>query len=51
MDATLVRGSHGAPVENESQQGVLLSSNAGLFGNQVLLDTQVFDIVLRQFGC
>ncbi len=50
LDATLVRGSHGAPAEEENQQGVLLSSQGGLFGNQVLLDTQVFDIVLRQFG-
>ena len=50
LDANLVRGSHGAPAENENQRGVILSSQAGILGNQVLVDTQVFDIVLRQFG-
>ncbi len=51
LNAALVKGSHGAPAENENQQTVILSSQAGILGNQLLLDTQVFDIVLRQFGC
>ncbi len=50
LDATLVRGSHGAPVRHESQQGVLLSSEKGVFVEQTLADTDVAGIVLRQFG-
>jgi hypothetical protein len=51
LDGTLVRGSHGAPVEEEAQQAVILSSRPGVLGDQILRDTQVFDIVLGQFGC
>ena len=51
LDASLVRGSHGAPVEQENQRTVILSSQSGLLGPQVLNDTQVFDTVLRYFGC
>lgn len=51
LDATLVCGSHGAPAESEDQRGVILSSRSGVLGSQILIDTQVFDIVLRQFGC
>lgn len=51
LDATLVRGSHGAPAEEEHQQGVILSSQPQVLGNQLMVDTQVFDSVLRQFGC
>jgi predicted AlkP superfamily pyrophosphatase or phosphodiesterase len=51
IDATLVRGSHGAPSEQEAQQGVILCSQAGVLGDRRLTDTQVFDIVLPQFGC
>jgi hypothetical protein len=50
LDATLVRGSHGAPAVDESQCGVLLSSKAGVFAETKLADTAVCDIVLRQFG-
>lgn len=50
LDATLVRGSHGAPVRHESQQGVLLSSERGVFVEQPMADTDVASIVLRQFG-
>jgi predicted AlkP superfamily pyrophosphatase or phosphodiesterase len=51
LDASLVRGSHGAPAEQENQRGVILSSQSGVLGHQVLADTQVFDTVLRYFGC
>ncbi len=51
LDASLVRGSHGAPAEQENQRGVILSSQSGILGHQVLTDTQVFDTVLRRFGC
>ena len=50
LDATLVRGSHGAPARDPSQRGVLLCSERGVFVEQPLADTDVADIVLRQFG-
>lgn len=50
LDATLVKGSHGAPARDPSQRGVLLSSERGVFVEQPLADTDVADIVLRQFG-
>jgi len=51
LDAGLVRGSHGAPAEDSSQLTVLAASRPGLFPpNRPLADTDVFDIVMRQFG-
>ncbi len=49
LDASLVRGSHGAPPHQSSQRGVLLSSEKGVFVERPLADTDVADIVLRQF--
>ena len=50
LDATLVRGSHGAPAIDPAQRGVLFCSDRGVFVEQPLADTDVADIVLRQFG-
>ena len=50
LDAALVQGSHGAPAREASQRGVLLSSERGVFVERPLADTDVADIVLRQFG-
>jgi predicted AlkP superfamily pyrophosphatase or phosphodiesterase len=50
LDATLVKGSHGAPPLDASQRGVLLSSQRGVFVEGPTADTDVADIVLRQFG-
>lgn len=50
LDATLVQGSHGAPATDPAQRGVLLSSERGVFVERPLADTDVADIVLRQFG-
>lgn len=50
LDATLVKGSHGAPARDESQRGVLLASQVGVLDAGTLVDTDVFGIVLRQFG-
>ncbi len=50
LDATLVRGSHGAPVREESQRGVIISSQPGVLVSTALADTDVYDLVLRQFG-
>jgi predicted AlkP superfamily pyrophosphatase or phosphodiesterase len=50
LDATLVKGSHGAPANDPMQRGVLLSSQRGVFVEGPTADTDVADIVLRQFG-
>jgi len=50
LDATLIKGSHGAPARDPSQRGILLSSEKGVFVERPLADTDVADIVLRQFG-
>ncbi len=50
LDATLVRGSHGAPAVDSSQRGVLLCNQRGVFVEGPTADTDVADIVLRQFG-
>jgi hypothetical protein len=51
LNAALVRGSHGAPAESEDQRGVILSSQSGVLKGQSLADTDVFEIVLCNFGC
>lgn len=50
LDATLVKGSHGAPANEPAQRGVLLSSQKGVFVEGPTADTDVCEIVLRQFG-
>ncbi|NOY42584.1 MAG: alkaline phosphatase family protein [Planctomycetes bacterium] len=50
LDASLVKGSHGAPTVEPSQRGVLFSSQRGVFVERPMADTDVADIVLRQFG-
>ena len=50
LDATLVRGSHGAPPLDPAQRGILLANQRGVFVEQPLADTDVADVVLRQFG-
>ena len=50
LDATLVKGSHGVPARTTAQRGVLLASERGVFVERPLADTDVADIVLRQFG-
>ncbi len=50
LDAHLVKGSHGAPAIDPTQRGVLFCSAEGVFVEQPLADTDVADIVLRQFG-
>jgi predicted AlkP superfamily pyrophosphatase or phosphodiesterase len=49
LDATLVRGSHGAPADSAAQRGVLLSSEAGVFQGPTVADVDVAGIILRQF--
>jgi predicted AlkP superfamily pyrophosphatase or phosphodiesterase len=50
LDAQLVRGSHGAPAMSDDQRGMLLASQKGVFVEQPMADTDVFDLVMRQFG-
>jgi hypothetical protein len=50
LDATLIRGSHGAPAVDASQQTVLLASKPVLPDGTTLADTDVFGIVMKQFG-
>ncbi len=50
LDATLVRGSHGAPARDETQRGIIISSEKGVLVGSAIADTDVFDLVLRQFG-
>ncbi len=50
LDASLVKGSHGAPALDASLRGVLLCSQRGVFVEGPTADTDVCDIVLRQFN-
>jgi hypothetical protein len=50
LDATLVKGSHGAPATTAAQRGILLASQPGVMLPQPLCDTDVAEIVLQQFG-
>ncbi len=50
LDATLVKGSHGAPARDESQRGVMIASQKGVLVGQTMADTDVCELVLRQFG-
>jgi hypothetical protein len=49
LDATLIKGSHGAPATTPAQKGVLLSSEPGIFLGGSVIDVEIAKIVLRQF--
>jgi hypothetical protein len=50
LDATLVKGSHGAPAADGSQRTVLLASEPTLLPGPTVKDTDVFGMVLSHFG-
>jgi len=52
LDATLVKGSHGVPADDERRRAVLLSSDASAasFSDGIAKDTDVAGIVLANFG-
>jgi hypothetical protein len=50
LDATRIKGSHGAPAVDSSQRTVLLASEPTLFPGPAVADTDVFGIVLQHFG-
>jgi len=50
LDASLVKGSHGAPAVEPSQRTVLVASEPTHLPGPTLADTDVFGVVLRHFG-
>lgn len=50
LNATLIRGSHGAPPRDPIQKGVLLVSQSGWIGQSGIRDVDVAKLVLRHFG-
>jgi hypothetical protein len=48
LDASLVRGSHGAPVQSQSQCGIVLSSRRDVLGKKPLADVDMAGVMLRQ---
>jgi predicted AlkP superfamily pyrophosphatase or phosphodiesterase len=50
LDATRVKGSHGAPAVSDSQRGIILTSQRGVLAGRTLADTDVCSLVLQQFG-
>jgi predicted AlkP superfamily pyrophosphatase or phosphodiesterase len=49
LNTSLVRGSHGAPAQGESQRGVIIASQPGVLTDHALADVDVCDLVLRQW--
>ena len=50
LDASLVRGSHGAPVLSAEQVGVVLSSREGILASQKLRDIDLAQLMLDAIG-
>jgi hypothetical protein len=50
LDATLIRGSHGAPATSPSQRTVVLASRPGVLAAETIRDVDLFGVVLAQFG-
>jgi hypothetical protein len=50
LNATLVKGSHGAPVRSAAQRGVILASRTGVLRGEHLRDIDVAGRVLQQYA-
>jgi hypothetical protein len=50
LDARLVKGSHGAPARDDAQRGIIIASEPGVLVGAAMADTDVFELVLRQYG-
>ena len=51
LDATLIKGSHGAPAVDASQRTVVIASDPTLFpAAETVHDTDIFNVVMRHFG-
>ena len=48
LDASLIKGSHGAPVTSDQQRGILLAST-DVDANEALIDTDICQLVLDLF--
>ena len=50
LDATLVRGSHGAPATDPTQRSVLVTSEPVSLDGPTATDIDVFNVVIKHFG-
>jgi predicted AlkP superfamily pyrophosphatase or phosphodiesterase len=50
LDATLVKGSHGAPPRQSTQRGIVLTSAADVIITKGIADTEIAAFVLQQFA-
>jgi hypothetical protein len=50
LDATLIKGSHGAPVTSDAQRGIAIASRPGVISAPQVTDCDLCGVVLRQFG-
>lgn len=50
LDATLVKGSHGAPTTATSQPGILIASHDGILESDSIRDHDIAQLILSQFG-
>ncbi len=50
LDASRMRGSHGAPATDVTQHSVLVASRPAMFAGDPVADTEVFTAVMRHFG-
>lgn len=50
LDATLIRGSHGAPAHDAAQRTILLANRPDVLRSERLADTDVAGLVLHQFN-
>lgn len=50
LDATRIKGSHGAPPRDVSQHSVVIASEQGVLDGPRVADTDICGLVLRQFG-
>jgi len=48
LDATLIKGSHGAPALTSEQRGVLLTSEPGLLESETIADTDIAELVINR---
>jgi hypothetical protein len=50
LDASRVKGSHGIPATSPARQSILVSSSADALSKRKYADTEVFTLVMEQFG-
>jgi predicted AlkP superfamily pyrophosphatase or phosphodiesterase len=50
LDTSLVKGSHGYPADSPERIGILVSSDSAVLPAQQMKDTEVAELVLRNFG-